>query len=311
MVVRLGFAVATTLAPDVLITDEVLAVGDESFQKKCIAWMENYLAGGGTLLLCSHSMYHVQKLCRHALWLKDGRVERYGPAAEVTQAYLAYHEEKARRATQPSGIADAARRRPPASTRSSASSSAPAQGGAAGLAARRVAARSTRPTVGRRWCSSASCAPTARRCTASPPTWTASLPRALAPDRYAFALTFPRAAAAARHVFGARRTRSIPKACACSTRSRSRSSSPAATRELGLVRIEHRWRVAEPGTRAGHDHHGSPRPTLAPNPPCRSSSSKSIPPPCSRQTCSAPRSRSRYRTFRGTSWPCIATRRAC
>ena len=64
MVVRLGFAVATALAPDILITDEVLAVGDESFQKKCIAWMERYLADGGTLLLCSHSMYHVQKLCR-------------------------------------------------------------------------------------------------------------------------------------------------------------------------------------------------------------------------------------------------------
>ena len=77
MVVRLGFAVATALAPDVLITDEVLAVGDESFQKKCVAWMEGYLAGGGTLLLCSHSMYHVQKLCRHALWLQDGQVERY------------------------------------------------------------------------------------------------------------------------------------------------------------------------------------------------------------------------------------------
>ena len=94
MVVRLGFAVATALTPDVLITDEVLAVGDESFQKKCVAWMERYLSGGGTLLLCSHSMYHVQKLCRSALWLKDGRVERYGPAADVTQAYLAFHEEK-------------------------------------------------------------------------------------------------------------------------------------------------------------------------------------------------------------------------
>jgi lipopolysaccharide transport system ATP-binding protein len=94
MVVRLGFAVATALAPDILITDEVLAVGDESFQKKCIAWTERYLAGGGTLLLCSHSMYHVQKLCRHALWLKDGRTVRYGEAPEVTQAYLAYHEEK-------------------------------------------------------------------------------------------------------------------------------------------------------------------------------------------------------------------------
>ena len=123
MVVRLGFAVATALAPDVLITDEVLAVGDESFQKKCIAWMERYLAGGGTLLLCSHSMYHVQKLCRSALWLKDGRVERYGPAADVTQAYLAFHEEKSARAKRPIAAAQPRRRR--ASTRSSRSTSSP------------------------------------------------------------------------------------------------------------------------------------------------------------------------------------------
>ncbi len=101
MVVRLGFAVATALRPDILITDEVLAVGDESFQKKCIAWMENYLAGGGTLLLCSHSMYHIQKLCRAALWLKDGRMVRHGPATEVAQAYLAYHEEKSAGTGQP------------------------------------------------------------------------------------------------------------------------------------------------------------------------------------------------------------------
>src|SRR5438876_5266473 len=101
MVVRLGFAVATALKPDILITDEVLAVGDESFQKKCVAWIENYLAGGGTLLLCSHSMYHIQKLCRTALWLRDGRVERSGRAAEVCQAYLAYHEEKSASAKQP------------------------------------------------------------------------------------------------------------------------------------------------------------------------------------------------------------------
>ncbi|MEP7206596.1 MAG: ABC transporter ATP-binding protein [Casimicrobiaceae bacterium] len=108
MVVRLGFAVATAMRPDILITDEVLAVGDESFQKKCIAWMEGYLADGGTLLMCSHSMYHVQKLCRHALWLKDGHVERYGPSAPVTQAYLAYHEEKGSGAKQPIPAAVAA-----------------------------------------------------------------------------------------------------------------------------------------------------------------------------------------------------------
>jgi lipopolysaccharide transport system ATP-binding protein len=101
MVVRLGFAVATALRPDILITDEVLAVGDESFQKKCIAWMEEYLADGGTLLLCSHSMYHIQKLCRHALWLRDGQVVRQGAAMDVTQAYLAFHEEKSAQAKQP------------------------------------------------------------------------------------------------------------------------------------------------------------------------------------------------------------------
>jgi lipopolysaccharide transport system ATP-binding protein len=101
MVVRLGFAVATALRPDILITDEVLAVGDESFQKKCIAWMEDYLAAGGTLLLCSHSMYHIQKLCRDALWLRDGKAVRYGNAMDVTQAYLAFHEEKSARTKQP------------------------------------------------------------------------------------------------------------------------------------------------------------------------------------------------------------------
>jgi lipopolysaccharide transport system ATP-binding protein len=94
MVVRLGFAVVAALRPDVLITDEVLAVGDESFQKKCVRWMEEYLDGGGTLILVSHSMYHVQKLCRHACWLRQGEVTAYGDVFEVTQKYLAYHEAK-------------------------------------------------------------------------------------------------------------------------------------------------------------------------------------------------------------------------
>jgi len=110
MVVRLGFAIATALTPEVLITDEVLAVGDESFQKKCVSWIERFLADGGTLLLCSHSMYHVQKLCRRTLWLRDGLVRSYGDTSDVTQAYLAYHEEKAALEAQPlaPGVATAA-----------------------------------------------------------------------------------------------------------------------------------------------------------------------------------------------------------
>jgi lipopolysaccharide transport system ATP-binding protein len=94
MVVRLGFAIIASLRPDLLITDEVLAVGDESFQKKCVRWMEQYLAEGGTLLLVSHSMYHAQKLCRRALWLSHGTSMQSGDVFEVTQAYLAWHERK-------------------------------------------------------------------------------------------------------------------------------------------------------------------------------------------------------------------------
>ena len=96
MVVRLGFAVATSLKPDILVTDEVLAVGDESYQKKCLNWMKSYRASGGALLLCSHSMYHVQSLCEQALWIDHGRERMRGDAYAVTQAYLAYHEEKSR-----------------------------------------------------------------------------------------------------------------------------------------------------------------------------------------------------------------------
>ncbi|HEY6940289.1 ABC transporter ATP-binding protein [Dokdonella sp.] len=94
MVVRLGFAVIASLKPDLLVTDEVLAVGDESFQKKCVRWMQDYLDGGGTLILVSHSMYHIQKLCRHACWLRDGEVAMAGDVFDVTQAYLAWHERR-------------------------------------------------------------------------------------------------------------------------------------------------------------------------------------------------------------------------
>ena len=94
MVVRLGFAVIAAIRPDLLITDEVLAVGDESFQRKCIRWIDDYLAGGGTLLLVSHGIYHVQKLCKQAIWLADGRVRAHGDVFEVTQAYIAWHEQK-------------------------------------------------------------------------------------------------------------------------------------------------------------------------------------------------------------------------
>ncbi len=95
MVVRLGFAVVAASNPELLITDEVLAVGDESFQKKCIRWIETFLEQGHSLLLVSHSMYLVQKLCQRALWLHDGRAQMQGDVFEVTQSYLAWHETRA------------------------------------------------------------------------------------------------------------------------------------------------------------------------------------------------------------------------
>jgi lipopolysaccharide transport system ATP-binding protein len=105
MTVRLGFAIVAALKPDLLITDEVLAVGDEAFQKKCVRWMEEYLSGGGTLILVSHSMYHVQKLCRQAVWLRQGEVAASGDVYAVTQAYLAYQERKSAPAAERSPAA--------------------------------------------------------------------------------------------------------------------------------------------------------------------------------------------------------------
>ncbi len=95
MVVRLGFAIVAAVRPELLVTDEVLAVGDEAFQRKCIRWLDDYLAGGGTLLLVSHSPYHVQKLCRRAIWLERGRVVAEGDAFEVSQRYQGAQAAKA------------------------------------------------------------------------------------------------------------------------------------------------------------------------------------------------------------------------
>ncbi len=94
MVVRLGFSVVTVTKPDLLITDEVLAVGDTDFQRKCIAWIDNYLKTGGTLLLVSHSIYHVQKLCKHAIWLENGTIKKQGNAFSVSQEYQSFYEKK-------------------------------------------------------------------------------------------------------------------------------------------------------------------------------------------------------------------------
>ena len=92
MSVRLAFALATCVEPDVLVTDEILAVGDEAFQKKCIRWMEDFLAHGGTLLYCAHNTYQIKKLCGRAVWLHDGQVRTQGAASSVVQEYAEFIE---------------------------------------------------------------------------------------------------------------------------------------------------------------------------------------------------------------------------
>ena len=88
MAARLGFAIATIVRPEILIVDEVLAVGDVAFQEKCQDRMKEMLSGGTTLLFVSHAMETVEKICDHALWLDKGSVVMKGEAAEVCKAYL-------------------------------------------------------------------------------------------------------------------------------------------------------------------------------------------------------------------------------
>jgi ABC-type polysaccharide/polyol phosphate transport system ATPase subunit len=87
MMARLGFSVAVHLDPDILVLDEVLSVGDQEFQKKCIDKITDFRRQGKTLLFVSHSPDAVETLCQRAVWLHMGRVRRDGPAAEVVAEY--------------------------------------------------------------------------------------------------------------------------------------------------------------------------------------------------------------------------------
>ncbi|MGE5249910.1 MAG: ABC transporter ATP-binding protein [Bacteroidota bacterium] len=89
MVARLGFAVATCWQPEILIVDEVLAVGDEAFQLKCQARMEHFRATGTTTILVTHNMNTVLSMCSRAAWLDHGRLRSVGPAGQVVEEYRA------------------------------------------------------------------------------------------------------------------------------------------------------------------------------------------------------------------------------
>lgn len=94
MYMRLAFAVAAHLEPEILIIDEVLAVGDAQFQKKCLGKMDEVAKEGRTVLFVSHNLVAVANLCRSALWLEAGRLRERGPARDIVRKYLLESSQK-------------------------------------------------------------------------------------------------------------------------------------------------------------------------------------------------------------------------
>ena len=90
MTARLGFAVATDADPDIVIVDEVLAVGDEAFQRKCLARLDAFRSKGITILLVSHNAELIRSLCHRVLWLNRGQARALGPADDVLAQYHSF-----------------------------------------------------------------------------------------------------------------------------------------------------------------------------------------------------------------------------
>ena len=87
MVARLAFSIATVIKPDILIVDEILAVGDFLFQQKCEQRIQELMSGGTTVLIVSHSIEQIERLCHRVLWLEHGRMRMLGDTQEVCGLY--------------------------------------------------------------------------------------------------------------------------------------------------------------------------------------------------------------------------------
>jgi lipopolysaccharide transport system ATP-binding protein len=103
MQMRLAFAVATAVLPDVVILDEALAVGDGHFQKKCVDRILELKASGRTIFFCSHAMYYVSTICDEAIWLRSGEIAAAGDARKVVLEYEKYLARKERLAEAHAG----------------------------------------------------------------------------------------------------------------------------------------------------------------------------------------------------------------
>ena len=90
MVCRLGFSVAVATDPDVLIIDEILAVGDMHFRRKCVDRIMDFKKRGKTMFFCSHSLYDIRQICEQTIWMKDGELKMYDESVLVTNEYATY-----------------------------------------------------------------------------------------------------------------------------------------------------------------------------------------------------------------------------
>lgn len=97
MLARLGFSVMAHLEPDILLVDEVLAVGDMNFQRKCIDKMEEFKRSGVTIVLVSHSMDSISMICDRVIWIEGHRINMEGSCQDVVPAYVSAQEQRAQR----------------------------------------------------------------------------------------------------------------------------------------------------------------------------------------------------------------------
>ena len=103
MQMRLAFAVAAHLEPETLLVDEVLAVGDMAFQKKCLGKMGEVASGGRTIVFVSHQLNQIRRLCEKVIWLDQGKIFQVGPTPEVAGAYETSMTRRAEGATDIAG----------------------------------------------------------------------------------------------------------------------------------------------------------------------------------------------------------------
>jgi lipopolysaccharide transport system ATP-binding protein len=135
MMLRLGFALAAHTDSEVFLVDEVLAVGDQYFQRKCIRKIEEFVEAGRTIVLVSHDLHAVRSLCHHALWIDGGRVQAVGTSREIVDRYMGLERVRISRFAKPSDSTMLRRRQEPPPPRPGAHP-LPGHGGRSGPAGR-------------------------------------------------------------------------------------------------------------------------------------------------------------------------------